>query len=131
MKANELRIGNLVMLHNPKYRLIESDKIHIVLEVRENAAMVTIPGSGNEYGQYYEFLKPILISEEILLKCGFVLMNKWFDYELSLFRIGYITNDEYFQFESNGKVIDIKSLHQLQNIVYFNTDQELDVSKLF
>jgi len=138
MKASELRIGNLVNVpredQSPfridliEYATIELMKVGMNIHKYEFAGKII---DGHPLTWELKDLSGIPLSEEILLKCGFVLMNKWFDYELSLFRIGYITNNKYFQFESNGKVIDIKSLHQLQNIVYFNTEQELDVSKLF
>jgi len=113
MKANELRIGNVLKHKSGEFFKITGSDLSL-LDIKEDISAIL----------------PIEITEKILLNCGFVLMNQWFDYELALFRIGYITNDEYFQFESNGKVIDIKSLHQLQNIVYFNSEQELDVSKI-
>lgn len=116
VKTADLRIGNLVYNDN--------GKIDKAIYIHENKVGLC---SSNKV---FEEIKPIILTDEILLKCGFQLMNKWFDYELTLFRIGYITDDEYFQFEINGKVIDIKSLHQLQNIIYFNTGEELNVSKL-
>jgi len=134
--AQELRIGNLVMLHNPKYRLVESDKIHQVLEVRENAAMVTISGSNNEYGQYYEFLKGIPLSEEILLKCGFEPIYKSdFTVKLELITehifeaVRSIENDWHIRYKFNV-LKHFNYLHQLQNIYFALTGQELNTSGL-
>lgn len=133
IKATELRIGNLVLLQNPEYRLIESNKIYIVLEIREKSAFVTIPGSYNEYGQYYEFLKPVLLTEEILLKVGFEV--KPFSIGLLLDRFRFMWKDEYKYWYvvdrySGSYFTKIEYVHELQNFIFVMNGQELNVSQL-
>ena len=40
MRALELRIGNLVLLNNPKYRPAETGKVHVIDDIRPKDAVV-------------------------------------------------------------------------------------------
>ena len=126
MKANELRIGNYY-------------------QYAGNSGIVTTSLKGikiNEFGFYsdldgtnLEICKPIPLTEEILLKCG--LKRTLYDssYELkdfSIFLDKRIRENIYIQCEKrnwnvlNGLRIDY--LHQLQNLYFALTNEELTVN---
>lgn len=82
---------------------------------------------------FNKFHKPIPLTEEILLKCGFSEKNKWF-FKGGIM-LGYITTDENLQCEWNSgwdepkwNLIDIKYLHQLQNLYFAMTGKELEIN---
>lgn len=107
IKANELRIGNWVYSksHNWNYKviLLEYDK-------ELNA-------------------KPIPLTEEILIKCGFVKVLG--NYEMENFRF-YLTKPANYNgmlfCEANNVITDkIQYLHQLQNMYQLLTNEELTI----
>jgi hypothetical protein len=110
IKANELRIGNCVILHTENYPDCNYPIGYIDIGV------VSIKP---------ERFSPIPLTPEILLKCRF-----------KLFPWGWIKNDEadkrslritkHFNFERDGQTsLEIKTLHQLQNLYYALTGEEL------
>jgi len=118
MKANELRIGNLVKTDNStkNYTDIEIVDLEILKEI--------IDGS--------EFYNSIPITEEWLLKFGFA---KQCDYLYFDFENGNISfNDEIKNgislcigtYCSSGSAFEnIKHVHQLQNLFFALTGEEL------
>jgi len=127
MKENELRVGNLV--------LIDSDIWGAVSEIRSNHAKVLYKGEVNgevsERISLIEFIRlsPIPLTEEWLLKFEFIKTyeNPFIEYEWSLGEF-QISNE----FESYlGKYGDvIKSVHQLQNLYFALTGEELKINSL-
>lgn len=129
MDARELRIGNLVF--------DEDGDIGVVYLIAEIFVGQRFK-NGNQFSQDYEFLKPIPLTEEWLIKFGFtkeeddgdmkyysrVLNDDWliiFDHEQIRFdfrkRSGshiVFYDDKHFQF-----------IHQLQNLYYALTGTEL------
>lgn len=125
IKANELRIGNLVI--NAKGENIIVDNITI----------------GICFGLPKTY-KPIPLTEEILLKCGFEkrdvsLMTKeinddmTFSFSIKDSRPLYVIIEN-MQYDMDNRintteiVIECDSLHQLQNIYFALTSEELDVT---
>lgn len=119
IKANELRIGNLV-----EY------KIH----GKDEWVVASILFIDDETGG---FMRPILITEDILLKCGF---TKWGDDVFCLegfidyWKLRYDKENEewdvYFapSKQRTGQTISaIKNLHQLQNLYFALTNEELNI----
>lgn len=115
MKATEFRLGNLV-----EQRLIGGDKrkfVGVDVDVLKNIYQ------GNVYFNYL----PIPLTEEILLKCGF---DHDVDYMMSKKGLTIC-------FEKIGDAlmcflecanIEIKYLHQLQNLYFALTGEELEVN---
>ena len=121
IRANDLRIGNWVKYHSKfeKVILIDGDG-YIGLHESE-----VIPESALG-------LKYIPLTEEILLKAGFIKKGDW--YFLDILCLGYITRDDVLQTEIKTSlnidkwvVIDIKYLHQLQNLYFALTGEELKI----
>jgi len=114
IKINELRIGNYVLMSGVIVRM-DNKLFHAVL---------------NGFNGYEP--EPIPLTEDILLKCGFELEEKLNDYRFndSEFYVNKnkITGD-FWVYMSNGDedacLTSIEYLHQLQNIYFALTGQEL------
>ena len=151
MKIQELRIGNIVMVDNPKYhprldgiplrvtgfeeRVISSRSDHVVrLEHIKQK-----PNSFYEsYSQFLKFIKPITLTEEILLKCGFEKDDtgvdmfdpdyaEWYQMEFPVIGILCQSSDKKYLFDENTDTLRIQYLHQLQNLFFDLTGEELEV----
>lgn len=96
---------------------------------------------GNYYqwyadGKYYYFqikpedfqkrelanFEPIPLTEEILLKCGFEKGIEFFSYNNF-----YIDLNEWFVFNNMVAKAPLKHLHQLQNLYFVLTNEELNI----
>lgn len=140
MKASELRIGNY--LQDRENRLCKVESIDI-------AFIDSIVGEAFKAPAIYGGLtslphKPIPLTEEILLKCGFELIDSYFKKgELDMFYClkyyphlkGYYFYIEYTDspFEKDYDVYypvscTYKHLHQLQNLYFALTSEELEVN---
>jgi hypothetical protein len=137
MKANELRIGNLVFVDNTQYW---SELKGIYLEVTsissESVSLSHVNMHPNKYymrySQLLEYIQPIPITEELLLKCSLErkAQDTIFDYPT------WYLNDSEYMFEADGRFYhnlvncdykEVKYLHQFQNIVFALTGEELEV----
>lgn len=114
MKSNELRIGNYIL--NPY-----QNKIYTVSGINDSSTInnkdrIYIKTKEiDEYSVNINVFKPIQLTEDILVKCGFVKID----------------NDR-FELKSFG-IIDIstkqgKHLHQLQNLYFALTGEELEIT---
>jgi hypothetical protein len=120
MLANALRIGNYVIT------LCGYEKITDIL-----------CDSINTYNQKYleyELVNPIPLNEEILLKCGFEKSNdldKFYHLDLlnEWTRIYFNPKHNICQLSINqyDSCIRIKYLHELQNIYFALTNEELQI----
>ena len=121
IRVNEIMIGNYI-------RDVWSDNgFFKVTELRKDKVFY-----GNCFKAEYENIRPIPLTEDILLKCGFEKesMNEHTDYyNLHPLHIFYnVANGfEYFHSQFGGKFIKITSLHQLQNLYFALVGKELDV----
>lgn len=120
MKANELRIGNFFM--DAKDRLCSVDEISKDIE---DCRISSIHDCITTHP-----IKPIPLTEEWLLKFGFdESMNDKYKYYLkptALFRGLGDCNDRFYYFMSGqSKAIEIKHVHQLQNLYFALTGEEL------
>jgi hypothetical protein len=146
MKANELRIGNYVCVtekHPLKVKII-NDSDGIMSTVSDNSIFITT-ASLLAY-------KPIPLTEEWLLKFGFKknIEDEWdesltvdVDNPVFLYNWTYNISDVFsfysdfcysetktelcFEFESTG--VNIKYIHQLQNIYHALTGEELTIKQ--
>lgn len=124
IRAQELRIGNLVkndgciceIMH-----LYGGDFINCTLKTKQ----------GNNINAHYKLIQPIPLTEEWLLKAGF---NKFpstqYDRD-DFWCLEYIERKGhayYNQFWCNQLEIYIKYVHQLQNIYFCLTGEELNIN---
>jgi len=139
IKAEELRIGNLVA-----DEWFDSFKIIIKIESINDKGInleITDDGNWSEIAQRfitpeYEFkqLRGIPITEELLLKIGF---SKWRDTYLVLyideesgFNISYNISSKGIECGYQDEMFHIKHLHQIQNLYFALTGQELNIGSL-
>lgn len=126
--VKELRIGNYVFPKNGSGAVSVIGEVFAIDDYR-----VSVKGNHNQYD--YHLLEPIPLTKELLLKCGFVYnaVDESFD-RLNL-RVRILGNSccAFIGFEvGTGKVwydanLEIKSLHQLQNINFVLTGKELEI----
>jgi hypothetical protein len=119
MKANQLRIGNLVQVNNETVEVLWFDHEGAVCQTLDHKAQVDMP------------IEPIPLTEDILLKCGFKRDNKY-DFTLKVKDVGdFYTSSEWFH--GNGYItfehfgIKLFYLHQLQNLYFALTEEELTI----
>jgi hypothetical protein len=134
MNANELRIGNYVLIDNPKsHPNLLNQPVQVVgIQSRID---ISFPNSNtsisveidihNGLSQFNEFINPISLTEEWLLKFGAKKFDLGFNLDANNFR---------FSFNSillcwiNGIKTEVKYVHQLQNLYFALTAHELNVA---
>ena len=110
MTVKELRDGNIV-LHSGKFYILDSFDIYKLDTTN------------------CEDVQPIELTEEILLKCGFV--KDEFDNWENETRLGLYKPEEfdgYLSVWGESTVGECNYLHQLQNLYYALTGQELEIN---
>jgi len=131
MKAEDLRKGNFVFVNNLKYRK-ELQGIPLTVNGIQERSNELFPNSNNvvsllhvwdTVSQFEEFIEPIPITEEWLLKFGFSKIGENFD--LKGFCIWWSTIVKEYHFRINGSGIHLKHIHQLQNLYHALTGEEL------
>ena len=110
--VRELRIGNYLFMRE---NIVAIGGI-------PNRMCLLIPGQ--EYAVDLEQFEPITLTEELLLKCGFE-KHTWgiVTYYSPLFEL-----DADFHLKGVDYNIQVKSLHQLQNLYFDLGGQELEVN---
>ena len=112
MKVNELRVGNFL---NPKVNEhILNDEIHIVEPTTLMCILNLVDSKGIEF-------VPILLTKEWLLKFGFKhIYDDWY-YNCIL----TINTSKHIANFGGNTISNIKYVHQLQNLVFVLTGEEL------
>lgn len=126
--VNELRIGNWIS----SYMAFMDDKEFSHKEIKK----VQVDGELMKYliDNPLATFKGIPLSSDILEKCGFKIYGKncWvlghIKYFVGQLPKGHSGYDTYVQFKFASFGIEVKYLHQMQNIVYVLTGQELKVN---
>ncbi len=142
LTAKDLRVGNLVITNNPKYRSQDIGKVACIVAINSLKKYEELDGDAliyhldNEwkdtYGQFLIYLEPIPLTEEWLLRFGFEKKeNNW--------KCLCICNDwTYLYWERlaglelsvnkhSVMLPHIKYVHQLQNLYFALTNQELEI----
>ena len=114
MKANELRIGNLV-----KYS--DKDLLFTVTEISQ--AGIGVENEIEETWIELDSFEPIPLTEEWLLKFGFEKIGV--NFHLNNFCIWFKLIHENYWFRYDNQGIEIKYVHQLQNLFYCLCGEEL------
>lgn len=138
MESKDLRIGNLF------YKIDRTQKVHMPIEVPMVVAEIGIPfvkfyPLGTPIHQVVNYfnvelfsMTPITLTEEWLVKFGFEEVkplpndeHKWSTYSKN----GVHIDLPYFEFNLEEITIEIKSVHQLQNLYYALTQTELIIKQ--
>ncbi len=127
IQANELRIGNLLRdkVSKTELKVIELTEKGIVTYVIDRSKFPL----KSDWG-----LEPIQLTEEILLKCGFVQCENEFWYQKNIISISPSVGT----YEIQGSKLSlsvmrenpIRYLHQLQNLYFALTNEELTFNNL-
>lgn len=130
IKSNDLRIGN-----NFKYEY----EVITLYGIEDKSVQILKPNMNNYFHKIpIDWIEPIPLTEEILLKCGFVSKSIYDDLELNGFKIQSTvrrcdTNERSSFFLNLGEENEslnnrIDYLHQLQNLYWFLYGKELNVN---
>lgn len=124
MDNRELRIGNKV--------LGESDRIGTITDIQANFTVGVKYGLMKQrYTEQVEDVNGIPLDESLLLKCGFV---EKYDitgfYILKDWGVYYCTYNKGIRFIDKGWICDVQYLHQLMNLYYVLTGEELEAKEL-
>lgn len=123
MNLQELRIGNYVSMNFDK----EGQEYIIPTIVKELSEVnCRVLSKGEVFVTHYDNIKPIPLTEDILLKCGF---EKRVDNVCneSHFVLGkFIVRDDFVLCDIDIHVV-ITTLHQLQNLYFALTGEELNI----
>lgn len=126
MKANELRIGNYIQDYY-------NTKIFVVKTVDSTLEYLDL-SDGKTHSNHITNLKPIPLTEDILLKCGFLLSTPnqyikhqhWYN-ETTDIEFNHLLMCSIYEGNGHVGVSHVKYLHQLQNLHYALTGQELAI----
>jgi hypothetical protein len=113
LQANELRIGNWVEHNQPKtgyYTTVQKSTFSVNVE---------------------KLFKPIPLTEEWLLKFGFEKTDSHGDFEYLIDRYSYFRGSFYIaDCDECGESVEIQYVHQLQNLYFALTGEELTINEL-
>lgn len=129
MKTIELRVGNLV-----KCQVSNDARIYSVAALDGIHRKVML--SDVRFGTWYDEgkIKPIHLTKELLLQLGFIMRAEM---DCMLFERGSLClscySDDLRQslfcsYWHDWQMADVRELHQLQNLYFALTDEELDVN---
>jgi len=118
MKANELRIGNLVTLQETIFKVIKIDG--------EDYSVIAKAINKDCPDNVVESLMPIPLTKEWLLKFGFE-KKITSDVFPTFFKNKINVNDRVVYVSEYGFLNHIKNVHQLQNLYYALTGEELTI----
>ena len=133
MTARDIRIGNLVtdQWYNDFKMIIEVKSINkdgINLEIEDDGNYTECAERYIAASYKFDNIRAIPISEELLLKIGAIKLDsrEYSSFNINGMQINFI-NGKWIEYVSR---IEIRGLHHLQNIFYFRTGNELDISAL-
>jgi len=117
MKSTELRIGNIIEFFDSELGfsniVVDADTIKNVQYHNDD-----------EFDNMDNYYNAIPLTEEWLVKFGFEKVN---GYGYKIFGNWLQKEDGIFWYNVNGNFIEIKSVHQLQNLYHALTGEELTI----
>ena len=121
VQANELRLSNLVQTNQGVFKIYNFTHSLVKLE----------PFLSKEHHiRNIDEVYPISLIEEWLLKFGFRKTEYCFGLIKNFGKLRLtIFTDGCFKIETNDLPIEIKNVHQLQNLIFSLTGEELTISK--
>lgn len=122
MIANEFRLGNRVLVPDTGQEAeITAINKHVGVVVNSSMAWINI-----------ESVKPIPLTEEWLIKFGFESEQNDYDKQINCFVFNQITlydhqNGSYSLYRYNDAHVYLPHVHQLQNLYFALTSEELSI----
>ena len=141
MNANELRLKNIVVVVNPKYRPNETGKLFSVVGIAEDN--IRVSDGIDDFGQLPQFIVPVKLSEEWFKNFGFEkdiedeYLKDCFDADCSFFvnnpntpfsRIDLVNGVWFFRTPESEHYPCPKYVHKFQNWWYESTGESLQLS---
>jgi hypothetical protein len=124
LRAQELRIGNYVNYEQTT---------HVIHQLTNSicGSYWHKSNASDSYAHTYDEIKPIPLTEEWLERFGFERLGNGFEFwESSVFNIEFIRNHWHISYTSNVLCTHIKYVHQLQNLYFALTGEELTIKTL-
>lgn len=122
LTANELRIGNYVG-YGALHTGIGGYDHYTVKEITENCAFFR----ESKVGEYHKDIAPIPLTEEWLVKFGFEV-RPWGWVYLNSNYLGFRLTLNKYRYEISGEKGPVmESVHQLQNLYFALTGEELTI----
>ena len=124
MKTNELRVGSLVTTYFSDVRIFEVSAIH-----SDRIYLKSIVDT-SQSGITPVYIKPVPLTEEWFLKFGFKPLGNTFEFwENSIYSVEKEGNFWQVYYASNDRMVQIKYVHQLQNLYFALTGKELTIKE--
>lgn len=118
IESKDLRIGNNLLWGST---IVQISSIH-----EDNTIRFWDANKINTVGCFkINAFNPIHLTDEILLKCGFEMNRLSFSIKFQLNNFIIFKIDDYFYAKPIGVKISLNSLHQLQNLYFALTGEEL------
>lgn len=125
MKANELRIGNHIINDGCVCEIL-----HLFGGTYNYCRLKTL--QGGDIVALYDLIKPIPLTHELLEKCGFAKAGSNYEKDWLLLHTHLERQTfDFLLYESSSrklKATPILYLHQLQNLVFALTGEELEIN---
>lgn len=124
MKAEELRLGNII-----NFPFIGSDVEVIGIPLpSEGKLRIQTKLNNNTFFELPAKYKPILLKEMWIIKLGFKsIQDGWYEYSNSNITFSWNIYDRQLRFL--GEPFNIQYVHQLQNLYFALTGEELEVKQ--
>lgn len=141
MKPNELRINNIVLLDNKEYWPEVANIPMLITQITETESLKRgkwtysvglkelnqSAGYNDTYSQFIDFIKPIPLTEDWLLKMGF---GKWENKKIWSYKsvLIYYHSKHMFCYGKSYSRTKLKYIHQVQNLIFALTGTELTIN---
>ena len=116
MKASELRIGNFVQLNT---NITQVDVIDYNQIIATEFGLIEL-----------KYIKPIQLTEELLIKFGGILDYEDDSYVFGNFAVSVNKKSEAIMFFKDEQISEFNYVHQLQNLYFALTGEELILKQL-
>lgn len=128
IKATDLRIGNWVYFEDEKLNMTTFGKIDSMVNEGEYYSIKGIDQWGDEFDEGIIDIAPIPLTSEILLACGFEnkIRGNYYHKEFTKLYVNIDNSIAIYFGNKNGILKRIDYLHELQNIFWILTNQELE-----
>ena len=140
MKENELRIGNLVQLSQEGFDevrdMINEDSSQYPKCITNYATVSSISSCPEVelykdgcdlYHWNFDSISGIPLTEQWLIRLGFEKIG--INYNMSIFNVYRRKSDNKLLYRNNVYAVELKHVHQLQNLYFALTGEELELTK--